>query len=99
MIFRTLRPYTAVIPGWASMSAKVRVLVAGSAPPGLLALGAVFAGMAAHGNAAVWAAHAGWTLGGITALSGALAAALSATRYWAAWALFAAAAGSWLIGG
>jgi signal transduction histidine kinase len=98
MIFRTHRPHTAVIPSWAGMSATVRMLVAGSVPLGLLTLGAVFAEMAAHGNAAVWAAHAGWTLGGITALSGALAAALSATRYRGPWALFAAAGGGWLVG-
>jgi signal transduction histidine kinase len=98
MIFRPLRPNAALIPGWASMSATVRVLVAGSVPLGLLTLGAVFAAMVAHGDAAVWAAKAGWTLGGVTALSGTLAAARSATRFSTSWRLHAAAAGCWLAG-
>lgn len=93
-----LRPNAALIPGWANMSATVRVLVAGSVPLGLLTLGAVFAEMAAHGDVAMWAASAGWTLGGLTALSGTLAAALSATRFSASWRLYAAAAGCWLAG-
>jgi signal transduction histidine kinase len=93
-----LRPNAALIPGWANMSVTVRVLVAGSAPLGLLTLGAVIAEMAAHGDVAMWAASAGWTLGGLTALSGTLAAALSANRFSASWRLYAAAAGCWLVG-
>jgi hypothetical protein len=96
MIFRTRRRNAALIPGWASMSTTVRVLVAGSVPLGLLTLGAVFAEMGAHGDVAVWAADAGWTLGGITALTGTLAAALNTTRYAAPWLFYAAAAGCWL---
>src|ERR1022692_5279318 len=93
-----LRRNAALIPGWASMSATVRVLVAGTVPLGLLTLGAVFAATAAHGDVAVWAAKAGWTLGSVTALGGTLAAALSATRFSASWLLHAAAAGCWLAG-
>jgi signal transduction histidine kinase len=92
------RPNAALIPGWASMSATVRVLVAGSVPLGLLTLGAVFAEMAAHGDVAMWAASAGWTLGGLTALSGTAGAALSANQFSVSWRLYAAAAGCWLVG-
>src|ERR1017187_2650983 len=98
MIFRMLRPNAALIPRWASMSATVRVLVAGSVPLGLLTLGAVFVEIAAHGDVTVWATNAGWTLGGVTALGGTLAAALSANRFSASWQLYAAAAGCWLVG-
>jgi signal transduction histidine kinase len=93
-----LRPNAALIPGWAAMSATVQGLVAGSVPLGLLTLGAVLAGMTAHGDVATWAISAGWTLGGLTALSGTLAAALSADQFSASWLLFAAAAGCWLVG-
>ena len=93
-----LRRNAALIPGWASMSATVRVLVAGSVPLGLLTLGAVFVEIAAHGDVTVWATNAGWTLGGVTALGGTLAAALSANRFSASWQLYAAAAGCWLAG-
>lgn len=92
------RPKVALIPGWANMSATVRVLVAGSVPLGLLTLGAVFAEMAAHGDVAMWAASAGWTLGGLTALSGTVGAALSANQFSVSWRLYAAAAGCWLVG-
>jgi signal transduction histidine kinase len=80
------------------MPAKVRVLVAGSVTLGLLTLGALVTSAAAHGDAAVWAAKAGWTLGSVAALSGTLAAALSGTRFSASWRFHAAAAGCWLAG-
>jgi signal transduction histidine kinase len=95
---RALRPNAALIPGWARMSATVRELVAGSVALGVLTLGAVVVEMAAHGDVAVWAANAGWTLGSITALSGALAAGFNAVRHSAPWRFYAAAAGCWLAG-
>ena len=54
--------------------------------------------MAAHGDVAMWAASAGWTLGGLTALSGTVGAALSANQFSVSWRLYAAAAGCWLVG-
>jgi signal transduction histidine kinase len=79
----------------------VRVLVAASASLGVLALGGVLVELAARGHVAVWGVNAGWTFGGLAALSGTLAAMLSVGQHSAvrgAWLLFSAASGCWLVG-
>ncbi len=77
-----------------------RLLVPGLALAAALALSAHGLGLAASGELRVWAVNAGWTLAGIVALGGTLAAALRVERGrvgWA-WRLWAAAAGAWLAG-
>jgi len=77
-----------------------RLLVPALALAAALALSAHGLGLAASGELRVWAVNAGWTLAGVVALAGTLAAALRVERGsvgWA-WRLWAAAAGAWLAG-
>jgi signal transduction histidine kinase len=93
--------WPAVRAGWATMTRAIRVLVVLSVPLGLAALAAVAAEPLLSGDAALWAANIGWTLGGLVALTGTLAAALRRERGSAvrgAWLLWTAAAACWVAG-
>ena len=72
--------WPAVRSGWATMTRTVRVLVAISVLLGLGALAAVAAEPLPSGSGARWAANMGWTLGGMVALCGTLAAGLRRER-------------------
>ena len=77
-----------------------RLFVLCSAFAGAAAVGAGIAALAVTGQAAVWTVNASWTLGGVAALSGTLAAAVRVERNrvgWA-WRLWAAATALWLVG-
>jgi signal transduction histidine kinase len=83
------------------MTRTIRVLVVLSVPLGLAALAAVAVEPLLSGDAAWWAANSGWTLGGLVALTGTLAAALRRERGSAvrgAWLLWTAAAACWVAG-
>jgi hypothetical protein len=95
------RGWAAVRAGWATMTRTIRVLVVLSVPTGLAALAAVAVEPLLSGDAALWAANIGWTLGGLVAVTGTLAAGLrrepgSAVRQ--AWLLWTAAAACWVAG-
>ncbi|MBO0771790.1 MAG: hypothetical protein J2P35_10080 [Actinobacteria bacterium] len=77
------------------------VLAASTVISGVLAAGAVAAELAAAGTASLWAASAGWVLGGLTMLTGSLAAALRLTPgsgVRRAYLLYAAGASVWVAG-
>jgi diguanylate cyclase (GGDEF)-like protein len=79
---------------------KLRLLVLSSALVGSAALATNVGGLAAAGLTGVWAVNIGWTLGGIVALAGTVAAALQVERSrvgWA-WRVWAAAIALWLVG-
>ena len=77
------------------------VLAGVTATAGCLSLAALMAALLGSGDVAGWATNAGWTSAAVCALAGSLTAVLAqppGARAHAAWLLFAAAAGCWLVG-
>lgn len=91
----------ASLAGRAGPQRLARVLAASTVIIGVLAAGAVAAELAAPGAASLWAASAGWVLGGLAMLAGSLAAALRlapGTDVRGAYLLYAAGAAVWVAG-
>jgi signal transduction histidine kinase len=87
--------------GWATMTPAIRMLASTAIAAGAGALVAVLAEPVLPGKAAMWAANVGWTLGGLAALCGTLAAGLRRARGSAvrgAWLLWTLASVFWVAG-
>lgn len=93
--------WPAVRAGWSTMTPAIRVLTALSVLLGLAALAAVAVEPLLSGISARWATNLGWTLGGLVAFCGTLAAGLRRERGSAArgaWLLWTAGSACWIAG-
>jgi signal transduction histidine kinase len=90
-----------VRPGWTGVPAGARILLVGSVLASLLAVAIQLTGLGSTGTQRLWADNLAWTVAGIAALCGSLAAALTVKGGQGirpAWLWYAAASACWIVG-